>query len=120
MQTDAFCFDPSINRHDAIERNYMAAKKTESAAAPVLLNADGQPYTFTQAMNRLETIVANLNNPSLDLEQAMADFKEGLALQQYCQGQLDRFQKEMNVLVENSSAPANDRAGSGSGESYAG
>lgn len=58
--------------------------------------------TFQQAMSRLEKIVEQLNSPSLELEQAMDLFREGLMLSKRCQKQLDHFEKEMNdLIVEN-------------------
>lgn len=58
-----------------------------------------QKLSFQQAMNRLDAIVDQLNNPNLELEQAMDLFREGLALSRQCQGQLDHFEKEMNALI---------------------
>lgn len=78
----------------------MPASKKDAISAP--LGEDGKPMSFQQAMSRLEAIVASLNNPSLELEQAMADFKEGLQISRFCQSQLDHFQNEMNQLVEQS------------------
>lgn len=58
-----------------------------------------QTLSFQQAMSRLEKIVEMLNSPSLELEQAMDLFREGLALSKQCQAQLDHFEKEMNELI---------------------
>lgn len=55
--------------------------------------------TFQQSITRLEAIVEKLNDPNLELEEAMSLFKEGLALSRSCQGQLDAFEKEMNELI---------------------
>ena len=76
----------------------------QTAAEP--LGPDGQPLSFGQAMSRLEQIVASLNNPNMDLEQAMNSFKEGLLLSQYCQNQLDSFQNEIDVLMQNNNSGA--------------
>ncbi len=55
--------------------------------------------TFQQAMNRLETITNDLSGRQLDLEQAMALFKEGLTLSKQCESQLKAFENEMNQLM---------------------
>lgn len=55
--------------------------------------------TFQQALNRLDEIVEQLNNSSLELEEAMSLFKEGLALSRQCQTQLKSFENEMNQLL---------------------
>lgn len=55
--------------------------------------------TFQQALNRLEVIVEELNNSSLELEQAMSLFKEGLKLSSQCEEQLRHFETEMKELI---------------------
>lgn len=65
--------------------------------------------TFQQSMTRLEEIVNTLNNPSVELEQAMDLFKEGLELSKTCQKQLDYFEKEMNQLIEKDGLESHDQ-----------
>lgn len=60
---------------------------------------DTKQLTFQQALNRLQEIVNQLNNPSLELEQAMSLFQEGLALEKQCEAQLKQFEEQMNVLL---------------------
>ncbi|MCF0246216.1 MAG: exodeoxyribonuclease VII small subunit [Ileibacterium sp.] len=55
--------------------------------------------TFQQAMSRLDSIVEQLNNSSLELETAMSLFKEGLALSKQCESQLKQFETQMNELL---------------------
>ena len=55
--------------------------------------------TFQQAMLRLDAIVKQLNNGSLELEQAMSLFEEGLKLTQQCEIQLKQFENKMNTLI---------------------
>lgn len=59
--------------------------------------------TFRQAMSRLEEIVNQLNSDSLELEEAIELFKEGLSLSDQCEGQLLNFQKEMEQLMKSQS-----------------
>lgn len=54
---------------------------------------------FQDAMNRLDEIVALLNNSSLELEEAMKYFEEGLALSKQCEKQLKEFENKMNQLM---------------------
>lgn len=54
---------------------------------------------FQDAMNRLDEIVASLNNSSLELEEAMKYFEEGLALSKQCEKQLKEFEKKMDQLM---------------------
>lgn len=62
-------------------------------------NVQNNQLTFQQAMTRLDQIVDALNNPNLELEQAMQLFKEGLALSRQCEDQLKHFENEMNQLI---------------------
>lgn len=54
---------------------------------------------FQDAMNRLDEIVALLNNSSLELEEAMTYFEEGLALSKQCEKQLKEFENKMDQLM---------------------
>lgn len=54
---------------------------------------------FQDAMNRLNEIVALLNNSSLELEEAMKYFEEGLALSKQCEKQLKEFENKMDQLM---------------------
>lgn len=54
---------------------------------------------FQDAMNRLDEIVAFLNNSSLELEEAMKYFEEGLALSKQCEKQLKEFENKMDQLM---------------------
>lgn len=54
---------------------------------------------FQDAMNRLDEIVALLNNTSLELEEAMKYFEEGLALSKQCEKQLKEFENKMDQLM---------------------
>lgn len=54
---------------------------------------------FQDAMNRLDEIVALLNNSSLELEEAMKYFEEGLTLSKQCEKQLKEFENKMDQLM---------------------
>lgn len=54
---------------------------------------------FQDAMNRLDEIVALLNNSSLELEEAMKYFEEGLALSKQCEKRLKEFENKMDQLM---------------------
>lgn len=54
---------------------------------------------FQDAMNRLDEIVALLNNSSLELEEAIKYFEEGLALSKQCEKQLKEFENKMDQLM---------------------
>ena len=55
--------------------------------------------TFEEAMKHLEAIVRDLQSGSAPLEKALALFKEGTALVDYCTGLLDNAEQEVKKLV---------------------
>lgn len=57
--------------------------------------------TFSQALERLETIVTKLEDPNLDLEDGLALLEEGVKLHKYCQTKLTQANsKIMQILKE--------------------
>ncbi len=64
-------------------------------------------FKFDEAMKRLETIVSQLDNPELPLEQSIELFEEGLKLSQACQKQLNSYEKRINQIVEDYSQEEN-------------
>ena len=76
------------------------ADRRRSRTAPPKTDADGsEEPTFEEALQRLETIVDRLEAGDLELETALADFEEGVALSRRCAGQLDDAQRRIEVLV---------------------
>ncbi len=70
------------------------------AAAPT--GPDGKPYTFEKALERLETIVEQLEDGKLALEASLASFEEGVTLTRFLESELARAQKRVEELVESS------------------
>jgi exodeoxyribonuclease VII small subunit len=59
---------------------------------------DSPPQTFETALAELETIVAAMENGQLPLADALAAYKRGAELLQYCQGALKDAQQQVQVL----------------------
>lgn len=77
----------------------MAARQNPSgagAAAPAA--ADGP--SFEEALERLETIVQELEEGSLSLEQSIARYEEGMRLSRRLGQQLDQAEKRIERLAE--------------------
>jgi exodeoxyribonuclease VII small subunit len=55
--------------------------------------------TFTQALKRLEEIVAKLEQPDLELEQGLALLEEGVRLHKLCQDTLTTTQQKITKLL---------------------
>lgn len=63
--------------------------------------------SFEQAMGELEQIVQQLQNGNIPLEQALASFKRGIELSQYCQNTLKEAEKTIQELQNSTSIEDN-------------
>lgn len=55
---------------------------------------------FEDKMNRLETIVEELENDTIDIDKALKLYEEGLGLSKDLQKQLNTFEEKINKLSE--------------------
>lgn len=55
--------------------------------------------TFEQAMKRLEVIVKNLEGDSCDLEEALSQHAEGVALARFCTERLNAAEMKIQKLT---------------------
>ena len=55
--------------------------------------------TFEKALERLERIVAEREDPERGLEASLELFEEGVALSRYCRGKLEEIQKRVDVVL---------------------
>ena len=64
--------------------------------------------SFERALERLETLVARLEDGELELEleDALAVFEEGVGLSRRCASQLEEAERRIQVLVEEGSGLA--------------
>lgn len=74
--------------------------------------------SFEQAMEKLESIVAKLENGDVPLETAIDLFQEGMKLSQLCGGKLEQVESKIELLMESENgfqkktfAAANDHKG---------
>lgn len=59
--------------------------------------------SFSEAMEKLNSIVEKLDDSTLPLEQSIALFEEGLLLSKQCQKELKQFENRINkIILENS------------------
>ena len=65
-----------------------------------------KPSTFEEAMERLDDITMRMEQENLPLEEMMALYKEGLALQKYCVKVLDTTEKEITILQQDEEEPS--------------
>ena len=55
--------------------------------------------TFEKALERLQQIVAELEDPSRGLESSLVLFEEGVTLSRFCRGKIDEIQKRVEVVL---------------------
>lgn len=56
--------------------------------------------SFKQSMDRLDKIIARLNQNEVELEEAITLFEEGLKLVKQCDARLKQFEQRVSVLSE--------------------
>lgn len=83
----------------------------------------GAPIHFEDALERLETIVDELEGGELSLEESLARYEEGIRLSRRLTQALDTAEKRIERLVEGADEPVTEPftaepkpAGSGGGE----
>jgi exodeoxyribonuclease VII small subunit len=79
---------------------------------------DPSPQSFESALAELETIVATMEDGRLPLADALAAYKRGAELLQYCQAALKDAQQQVQILergVLKSFAPESSGGGSPEG-----
>lgn len=59
-----------------------------------------QEPTYTQAMQQLEEIVANLQNPECDIDLLRDYTQKALGLLQFCKTRLTQTDEELSKLLE--------------------
>jgi len=55
---------------------------------------------FEKALERLQEIVTELEDPQKGLERSLELFEEGVALSRYCRGKIEEIQKRVDVVLK--------------------
>jgi exodeoxyribonuclease VII small subunit len=63
-----------------------------------MMNAQNEPMTFEQAMNRLEAIVRTLEAGELPLDETVRLYEEGQCLRLYCEQYLADAEQRIAVI----------------------
>ena len=69
---------------------------TKNSPAPI-----SDDITFEAAVSELETIVSQMENNQLPLQDALAAFKRGTLLLQHCQKTLAEVEQQVRILSDN-------------------
>lgn len=56
--------------------------------------------SFEKALERLQEIVAALEDPEKGLEASLELFEEGVALSRFCRSRIDEIQKRVEVVLK--------------------
>jgi exodeoxyribonuclease VII small subunit len=56
--------------------------------------------SFEKALERLQEIVAELEDPEKGLESSLELFEEGVALSRFCRSRIDEIQKRVEVVLK--------------------
>ena len=56
--------------------------------------------SFEKALERLQEIVAELEDPEKGLESSLVLFEEGVALSRFCRSRIDEIQKRVEVVLK--------------------
>lgn len=80
----------------------MASRKTAASATNAAAGAVPGELSFEQALERLETLVEELEGGSLTLEESIARYEEGVTLSRRLTQTLDEAEKRIERLVESS------------------
>jgi exodeoxyribonuclease VII small subunit len=59
-----------------------------------------QELSFEQAMDKLESVVEQLESGDVPLEKAIELFQQGMELAHLCGGKLEQIERKIEVLVE--------------------
>jgi len=65
---------------------------------------------FEEALKKLEKIVADLENGSLSLDEALDKYAEGIKLSQACAKKLEAAKKKVEILLKNEDGSAELKA----------
>jgi exodeoxyribonuclease VII small subunit len=76
----------------------MDALSRDATQLPMQKPSDATPKTFETALAELESIVATMEAGQLPLADALAAYKRGAELLQYCQAALKDAQQQVQVL----------------------
>jgi exodeoxyribonuclease VII small subunit len=77
----------------------MSRRREVPPAASTPVRGAVEELSFEDALERLETLVDQLEQGDLDLEEALAAFEQGVALTRRCAGQLEDAERRVEVLV---------------------
>ncbi|NYT63095.1 exodeoxyribonuclease VII small subunit [Alcaligenaceae bacterium] len=86
----------------------MVDKNTGATPTDTKAGNSALPQDFETALAQLETLVAEMENGSLALDQSLAAYEQGVELAKICQRRLDQAEQQVKVLQGNLLKPLDD------------
>ena len=62
--------------------------------------SDEKDINFEENMSKLESIVADLENGNLNLDESVKKFEEGIKLSKECNKMLEEAEKKITILLQ--------------------
>jgi exodeoxyribonuclease VII small subunit len=89
----------------AITRAFITPRRVLNFDSPMSSKSKqpGAPLNFENAMDRLETIVEQMESGKLPLEDLIVRYEEGMSLVKTCQERLASAEQKIEIIARNSS-----------------
>jgi exodeoxyribonuclease VII small subunit len=68
---------------------------------------EDEPQSFEDAMQRLDAIVAKLEEDKLPLDEMLARYEEGVALARYCGEKLETAEQKVRLIAQTADGSVN-------------
>ncbi len=78
----------------------MSKKKKSEKNSGEQLAIDTEHLSLEEALQRLEDIVAKMDSESIDLEESIALFREGMELTKFCRQQIASAEQKVQEVLE--------------------
>lgn len=59
---------------------------------------DNEQMTIEEAFTALESLLGEMENPEISLEESFAKYKKGLDLVNYCSKSIDHVEEQLSIL----------------------
>lgn len=85
----------------------MSEKKKSKTASGEQLSLEQGDLSLEQALSRLEEIVASMDSESIDLEESIELFREGMELTKFCRKQISEAEQKVQQVLEDADGNLN-------------
>lgn len=69
---------------------------------------ENKEMKFEEALDRLESIINNLQDGDMSLDESLGAFQEGVGLVRACQSKLDSAEAKINMLIKDENGKLNE------------